>query len=175
MGLFDKFKKNQFYDEFQIWLDEQLPKQKLDGVVAFNFNLYEDADNKWSMELVGTDVFSKENTDWACSEVFATRETPYVIQYGGTFQEVLELFKKCAADYLKKGKYKNILKEKAGVGIGFVDGGLELLYRNPNYRAAAQKKEAPDPAREEKQKWIQERFEQNLKYISQTEIDVEMI
>lgn len=175
MGLFDKFKKNKFYDGFQMWLNEEMPKQNLEDVVAFNFNLYEDTDNKWSVELVGTDVFSKEDIDWACAEVFATRENPYVIQYDGSFPEVLDIFQKCVATYLEKGKYKNILKEKAGVGIGFVDGDLELLYHNPNHRPATPKKETADPAREGRQKRVQKCFEQNLKYISQTEISVETI
>lgn len=174
MGLFDKFKKNKFYDGFKEWLDEQFPRQEVDAAVAFCFLLYEDTDYRWSVELVGTSKFSEKDADWACAEVLATREHPYVIQYDGTFREVLEIFKKCAAAYLDKGKYKDLLKEKAGVGIGFVDGDLELLYQNPNYRPSSEANH-PDKAMEEKQKQFQQRFEQNLKYISQSEISVKTI
>ena len=174
MKIFDKFKKNRFYDGFEEWLDGQLPGQKVDAASAFCFNLYEDADHHWSVELAGTSKFSEEDTDWACEEVFAIREHPYVIQYEGTFQEVLEIFRKCAVAYLDKGKYKDILKEKAGVGIGFVDGDLELLYQNPGYRLLSES-DRPDQAMEERKKRFQKRFEQNLKYISQTEVSVETI
>ena len=57
MGLFDKFKKNKFYDGFEEWLDEQLAKQKADAAVALCFNLYEDYEPHWSGELVGTRWF----------------------------------------------------------------------------------------------------------------------
>lgn len=174
MGLFDKFKKNKFYDGFEEWLDEQFAKQKVDAAVAFCFNLYEDSEHHWSVELVGTSRFSEQDTDWACAEVFATREHPYVIYYEGTFREVLEIFKKCAAAYFDKGRFKDILKEKAGVGIGFVDGDLELLYQNPNYCSSSEQGSF-DMTMEEKQKRLQKQFEKNLKYISQMEISVETI
>ena len=35
-------------------------------IKAINFNLYEDTDNKWSVELVGTFSFDRDNDDWAC-------------------------------------------------------------------------------------------------------------
>lgn len=144
MGLFDKFKKT-VYDGFSTWLDEQLSNQELDKVVGFCFNLYEDTDNRWSVELVGTSEFLEQDTDWACEELFATRENPYVIRYDGTFGQILEIFKKYAAEYLDKGTYKDKLKEKAGVGIGFVDGDLEILYKNPNWRSSKRKKKTvPD-------------------------------
>lgn len=38
---------------------------------AVNFNLYENGNNQWSMELVGTSNFDAEYSDWACDEVFA--------------------------------------------------------------------------------------------------------
>lgn len=170
-----KGKKALYYDGFRKWLDEQIPKYHLDDAVAFHFNLYEDTDDRWSVELVGTGAFSVSNPDWACKEVFATRENPYVIHRTASFQEVLEIFKKCAVTYLNKGTYKEKLKEKAGVGIGFVDGDLEILYQNPNYRSAAPQKNEIDKAEEERQQWLQQRFAENLKYISQTEIAVETI
>lgn len=170
-----KGEKALYYDGFQKWLDAQIPKYPLDNAVAVHFNLYEDANDQWSVELVGTSAFSPNDPGWACGEVFATRNNPYVIRRAVAFQEILEIFKKCVVTYLNKGAYKNKLKEKAGVGIGFVDGDLEILYQNPNYRPVAPQKSAADTAREAKQQQFQQRFAQNLKYISQTEIDVETI
>ena len=30
--------------------------------------------------------------------------------------------------YLKNGKYAEVLKSQAGVGVGFVDGNIEIIY-----------------------------------------------
>jgi|GEM_PF-1635888 len=142
MGSFDEISKTAA-DGFNSWLDEQLPKQKLDKVVGFNFNCYEDADHHWAVELVGTSAFSEQITDWACEELFATRKNPFVTRYGGPFQEVLEIVEEWISAYLDQGTYKDELKEKAGIGIGFVDGDLKMLYKNPDYRPAKLKK-APE-------------------------------
>ena len=40
--------------DFFVWLDSILKDELNNEVKAINFNLYEDADNKWSIELVGT-------------------------------------------------------------------------------------------------------------------------
>ena len=63
---------------FYNWLEDAL--KKLPGnVEAINFNLYDDGDNKWSVELVGSSTFDENNSDWACNEVYTTRENPYVL------------------------------------------------------------------------------------------------
>ena len=41
------------FDELSKWLDEVLEAEIPDEVVAFGFNLYDDGDCCWSMELVG--------------------------------------------------------------------------------------------------------------------------
>lgn len=118
---------NNFYLGFKKWLDEQLIHLNLSVAVAYNFNLYDDGNNKWSIEFVGTSEFDENDSDWACSEIFATRENPYSIVYNGTYIEVFEIFKSCVLMYLDDGKYSEQLKFKKGIGIGFVDGDLELI------------------------------------------------
>ena len=118
---------NNFYLSFKKWLDEQLIHLNLSVAVAYNFNLYDDGNNKWSIEFVGTSEFDENDSDWACSEIFATRENPYSIVYNGTYIKVFELFKSCVLMYLDDGKYSEQLKSKKGIGIGFVDGDLELI------------------------------------------------
>lgn len=129
-----KAKKMLYYDGFEKWLNEQISKCCLDDVIAFNFNLYEDGGKKWSVELVGTDTFSEGDTDWACCEVFATRDNPFVVEHSGDFREVLSVFKSCVVRYLECGNYREQLKSKAGIGIGFVDGDLELLHKNTDFK-----------------------------------------
>ena len=79
MGLLERLKLNKTKDFFE-WLDLILKNELNSEIKAINFNLYEDTDNKWSVELVGTFSFDKDNDDWACDEVFTTRDHPFVIE-----------------------------------------------------------------------------------------------
>ena len=65
MGLLDRLKLNKTKDFFE-WLDLILKNELNSEIKAINFNLYEDTDNKWSVELVGTFSFDKDNDDWTC-------------------------------------------------------------------------------------------------------------
>ena len=65
MGLLERLKLNKTKDFFE-WLDLILKNELNSEIKAINFNLYEDTDNKWSIELVGTFSFDKDNDDWAC-------------------------------------------------------------------------------------------------------------
>ena len=123
-------KKAEVYEEFCTWLDWALTSNGIEQAAAFNFNIYEDGESIWSLELVGTSEFSTTDSDWACAELFATRSHPFKITYSGSWQEVLALFKEYVGKYLESGAHCEVLKSKAGVGIGFVDGDLEILYKN---------------------------------------------
>ena len=65
MGLLERLKLNKTKDFFE-WLDLILKNELNSEIKAINFNLYEDTDNKWSVELVGTFSFDRDNDDWAC-------------------------------------------------------------------------------------------------------------
>ena len=88
----------------------------------------EDTDNKWSVELVGTFSFDKDNDDWACDEVFTTRDHPFVIECESDWKLVETFFIGLVNEYLSSGKYAGKLKEYQAIGIGFVDGDLQILY-----------------------------------------------
>ena len=90
MGLLDRLKLNKTKDFFE-WLDLILKNELNSEIKAINFNLYEDTDNKWSVELVGTFSFDKDNDDWACDEVFTTRDQPFVIECESDW-ELVETF-----------------------------------------------------------------------------------
>ena len=98
-------------------------------IKAISFNLYEDGENTWSIELVGTSVFDEEDDDWACCEVFSTRDNLFVIEQEGVWQTIEEIFKDWVNDYLGNGTYAGKLKTYEAVGIGFVDGELTVLYK----------------------------------------------
>lgn len=112
------------------WLDNLLKQDIPDDVVAFCFNLYEDGNNHWSMELVGAASFDEEDSDWACDEIvdLGTREKPFVWEKDAEWDVVLDEIIDVLKLYLGNGTCAEILKNKAGVGAGFVDGDIEILY-----------------------------------------------
>lgn len=128
MRLFDKIKLNKGKKGFFVWLDSVLKSDFSGEVKAINFNLYEDTDNKWSIEFVGTFSFDRDNEDWACDEVFATRDNPFVIECENDWKSMETFFIGLVNKYLSSGKYASKLKEYQAVGIGFVDGNLHVLY-----------------------------------------------
>ena len=118
------------YKEIEEWLNTVLNVDVPDEVIAFNFNLGEDDDNCWYMELVGTESFDFKDEDWACDEItdFGTRENPLTWHQKTTWKKIMKEAVAAIMQYLEKGKYANILKSRKGVGVGFVDGDLEIVY-----------------------------------------------
>lgn len=119
------------FDEISKWLDDALNQEISHEVAAFCFNLYEDGDNRWSMEIVGTGRFDEDDTDWACDEVtdFGTRENCFTWEESKKWDEILSEISSLLKDYLENGTYAMALKEKNGIGVGFVDGDIEIIYQ----------------------------------------------
>lgn len=119
------------FDRVSKWLDRALEQDVSDEVVAFCFNLYEDDDNKWSMELIGTDSFDADDADWGCDEVtdFGTRENCYTWESDRGWDEILSEMISILKSYLESGTYAALLKGRSGVGVGFVDGDIEIVYQ----------------------------------------------
>ena len=118
------------YEKFEEWLDHYLKKGFTDNVVAANFNIYEDAENSWSVEIVGTGSFDEEDEDWACDEItdLGTRENLFVMELEQGWEAVLESVVSCVKKYLVNGQYSDVLKRLVAVGVGFVDGNIEIVY-----------------------------------------------
>ena len=115
------------YKTLGTWLDDVMQITIPDDVVAFCFNLYEDTNKTWTLELIGASSFDTNDSDWACDEVFTTRDNPLTWHDDKEWQEVLMETIKILKDYLKKGKYGRALKERQGLAVGFVNGDLTLL------------------------------------------------
>ena len=109
------------------WLDRTLEHTIPDEVIALAFNLYEDGEDQWSMELVGSNSFDADDPDWVCDEVFATRDDPYVWVQKATWEEILQEVTVQLQTYLETGKYAEKVKSYEGIGVGFVDGEITLL------------------------------------------------
>lgn len=120
------------YQKLSEWLNTVLIKDIPDDVIAFGFNLYEDSDYYWSVELVGTSRFDMKDEDWRCDEItdFGTREEPFRWKEETGWENILEDVKTILNKYLADGSHADILKSRQGVGLGFVDGDVEILYVN---------------------------------------------
>ena len=109
MNLFGIFKKKSDsglnYSELETWLDEVMRMTIPDDVVAFCFNLYEDANKSWTLELIGASSFDTTDNDWACDEVFTTRDKPLTWHDDKEWQDVQIMTIKMIKDYIEKGKY----------------------------------------------------------------------
>lgn len=115
--------------DFFKWLDKTLKKADLSDAVAINFNLYEDGENQWSAEFIGTGSFDGEDSDWACDEVFVFRKKPFKWKEDAKWESVQDKIAGKIQDYLENGVYAYRLKELTGVGVGFVDGDITVVYR----------------------------------------------
>lgn len=111
------------------WIDNILNTDIPDGVVAFCFNLYEEGNGSWSMELIGSSRFDIEDSDWPCDEItdFASRKNPYEWEMNCSWKKALAYVTNELKEYLSDGKYANLLKSRKGVGVGFVDGDIKIL------------------------------------------------
>ena len=121
------------YDNLREWIDEALDQGIPEGVVALNFNLYDDEEGDWSSDVIGASSFDMNNDDWACDEVteFGTREEPFSWHDGDKdWEEILQEFKDYIGRYLIEGKHAEKLKEYKAIGVGFVDGEIELFVPN---------------------------------------------
>lgn len=118
------------YSRMSDWLDNVLDQNIPEDVAAFGFNLYEDEEGQWSLELVGTSRFDAEDGDWCCDEItdLGTREEPFTWEQKASWDEILAEAVSHLKGYLKSGKYADVLKGRKGVGVGFADGDLEILY-----------------------------------------------
>ena len=118
------------YSQIEEWLDEVLDQEIPAAANAFCFNLYEDGEDEWSMELVATSSFDPEDDDWACDEItdLGTRDIPLSWEKEADWEEILEDAASALKQYLAQGQYGDVLKAGAGVGVGFVEGDIEILY-----------------------------------------------
>ena len=116
------------YENFKKWLDGALELEIPENAVALNFNIYEDGDDWWAVELVACDRFDVADQDWACDEVFTTREEPFEWQEATEWQTIMDNVTGWVAKYLAEGTHADTARAYRGVGCGFVDGDIEILY-----------------------------------------------
>lgn len=120
-----------YYADFSKWLDFNLEQFSPD-IIAVNFNLYEGSNQTYDIQLIGTNTFDEEDEDWTCEEVFTTGEDVFLIPRTNDIEDWekgLAFITKIVQKYLEDGKYANLLQGLQAVGIGFVDGDIEILHQ----------------------------------------------
>ena len=70
-----------------------------------------------------------ENTGKRSTDFFAVFEVKMALFSIKKAPKALKYMAKELNRYLKRGKYADLLKSKIGVGVGFVDGNIEILYK----------------------------------------------
>lgn len=114
------------------WLDKLLDQELPKGIIAFNFNLYESSDRTYDIQLIGSDEFDENDEDWACSDYYTSGEDICCIKRTKEieqWEQALSFIKKLVEQYLIEGRNANTLKSASAIGIGFVDGDIEIIYR----------------------------------------------
>ena len=116
--------------QFNTWVDRILSDVGATPVVAYNFNLYEH-ENEFVVQLVGTDSFDLRDEDWACDESFTSGEDLFYLPhsvFGNHWRKGLEVTSFLVKNYLQQGNHATYMKDTRGVGVGFVDGNIDLIY-----------------------------------------------
>ena len=121
---------NSLFEKFADWLDAVPINNLPENAAAINFNIYEEIDSNWSVQLIASERFDPDDEDWACDEIFTTGEELFRWQQESEWEEILEVVKELVGKYLDVGKYAENLKKYRAVAVGFVDGNLEILYIN---------------------------------------------
>ena len=117
------------YTDFAGWLDIVLAPALPEGIKAFCFNLYEDAEDAhlFAFQLIGAPGYDPMMPDWACEEVYSTGEY-LCLHRSVSWETCLEEGEALIRRYLNLGLYRSKLLAADAVAIGFVDGDLVPVY-----------------------------------------------
>jgi uncharacterized membrane-anchored protein YjiN (DUF445 family) len=124
-----------FEKVFEDWLEKIFESEVPKKVKAFSFNLdesaYEDG-YKFGVELIGAEMFDFDDEDWACDEIWEPiqRKIYIPISYSGeTWESCLAKIRDLVVKHLSlDNSIAQKLKSGEGVGIGFIDGNLEIIW-----------------------------------------------
>lgn len=114
---------------FDEWLNGILKTFDIKSA-AFNFNIYENITDDFSAEFIAASTFDEEDEDWACEEVYASRNDDNEFYFKAKdLDEAEEFVQNSITEYLKNGEYSYKLKDSAAVACGHVNGNLTILYK----------------------------------------------
>lgn len=118
------------FREFAAWTDAALATPP-EEAAAFCFNLYE-YDDAYRAEIVATSRFDRDDPEWAVDPIFfmpASHLFPLERLPGDDdWQRALAQAKELIERYLRSGNRSEVLRTAQGVGCGFVDGDVHVLW-----------------------------------------------
>jgi hypothetical protein len=127
--------KSAVVQEFFAWADRHLSQPVSPTTAAFHINLYE-GENSVHVQIIGTESFTlgkdTERDYWPGTETFTTGEDVFEIPFavaGYDWKEWLKTSKEIVNSYLSKGGKSSVLLSSKGVGLGFVDGDMYVLWQ----------------------------------------------
>jgi hypothetical protein len=117
------------------WIDDALSETISESTVAFHFNLFEGNDSV-HVQLIGTGSFEPgkvpERDYWPGFETFTTGERIFEIPFefaGSDWRQWLATCVDMLRSYMATGKRSDILRASLGVGGGFIDGDMYVLWQ----------------------------------------------
>ena len=117
------------FNDFSNWLNMQFQKGIQPKGAALCFNLYENEES-YSFQLIASEYFDEDDSDWPCREVYTSGENIFSIDRNPDIKEWKDGLKFAAGfvyEYLKTGNYTEFMKTYEAVAIGFVDGDIVVL------------------------------------------------
>ena len=130
--------KDEVYEPFAEWLDALLENNDMpENTAAFNFNIYDEGDegDVFSVQLIASDRFDPddEEGEWACYNVWSSEEDLFLLDFSDeddrSIRFAQKIFTGLVRDYLESGKFRDILLGSQGIGIGDVEGDLDIIYK----------------------------------------------
>lgn len=149
-----RHKANKRYKMFENWLDDILATRQLpQEVAAVNFNIYDGADSTYDLELIGAPGFDANDDDWACEELFTSDLLSLPVTQGTEdWEDGLSDMIDMVRVYMETGRFCQVLEGFEAVGVGHVNGVIEVVYRSqPQVPASQQGLAPPETVPEETQ------------------------
>ncbi|MDE5556357.1 MAG: hypothetical protein K2J32_01505 [Ruminococcus sp.] len=120
---------DEIYSSFKEWLDNLLENNDMPAdTKAFNFNLYDEGDEVFSVQLIASDRFAPDDEDWACCEIWSSKEDIFCISASDEEDKSGETFQNFVSDMVIDYIAKSDILSSVPVGIGFVDGDLNIIF-----------------------------------------------
>ncbi|SDD46344.1 hypothetical protein [Aquimonas voraii] len=127
--------KSEVTKELFAWADRHLSQPIPPATAAFHINLYE-GEESVHVQIIGTESFtSGENPEtdyWPGAETFTTGEDVFEIPFavaGSDWKEWLKTGTEMINSYIANGAQSRVLRCAKGVGLGFVDGDMYVLWQ----------------------------------------------
>jgi len=126
-----------FETTFTSYLNDAFRDFSTSEIQGFCFNLFEPAGNKrikFGLEIIGSSQFDFDDKNWPCEECWEPEQRQLMIPVswsGEEWEECLLKVKNLIINRLNsKSYFVKDLKSAQGIGVGFVDGELEVLWKN---------------------------------------------